>query len=639
MSKVTSDELALLRTYPQRTNLYLGVQQGVALLTAQVDGDHAQGETAILLKDVVCDDLDDLVRGMTVSIGALEIHNRKVTAVFLSYDDGTLTLTIGPNAHIAHDDDYVTVYSAFHLWKMDAPAFSAQKTPPFAIMGPPRAGFAGEPLSYVGDCSYSPVGRTLDTFAWKKFDATLVSGDLALANTIDDPLVLQWDTAGEYLVKLKVEDSAGERGVSFRPALIYDRTGDNAPYQEFILKNLRSNGQGWSVDFTVYGDASEDSFPPEALIVVWKEDWYGSTKQTIGGAYRGASEILFCGWIRDNSIRANIDDHSVTFSVDSIDAVMSRLTIPGFTFRDGDDATGWTTFDTLTIDKAALHIIQQRTTLSKMADVFMGLFGFEVGIVDVPEASLYDQLRQSLAQAVFGFVRGSRFASVTVARDRNVITDEMRSLLGTASIEFTSSDWLELTIKTESFASLARVRIEGRLADDTPVAAYYPDTGPGHSGELKVISGMIFKTQDQCDELAVRIYRKGNRRIKAVKLRLPNYCLLEPAFQEYFTVILQAGENAASYHWTNELNGDTGREFTCTGMSIEFVDNYLMVTVDGETSLFGAHGADWTLPTSGVLTYTYGYASGVETISPFALTSDVDVVLTDDADAILTGDV
>lgn len=637
--KVNETEQALLRSYPQASRIYLGVQQGVELLTAQVDSDHAQGDTTILLKNVVCADKGDLKRGMSVSIGELETRNRKVSAVFLSYNSGTLTLTIGPNAHTAHNDDYVTVYSAFHLWKMDAPTWDgSQHIEPFAIMGPPRAGFINEPLAFVGDNSYSPLGYSITDYVWKKFDANLVSGDLNASNDVDNPLVLEWDTAGEYLIKLKVTDDVGEVGISFRPVLIYERTGANAPYSDFIIKNAKWNGRGWSADFTVYGSATEDDFTPEALVVVWSDDYYGGTQQNIGGAYRGASEVKFIGWIRDNSVRANADDHSVRFTLDSIDAIMAHLTMPSFTFRDGNDTTNWHTFNGLTLDKAALHIIQQRTTLALIADVFVSLFSFELGILDVPEASLFDQLNHSIVQAAFGYVAGSRFGSVTIARDRNVLTDTLRAYLNTASIQFEARDWLELEIGKESFASLARVRLEGRLADDMPVASNYPTTGPGHSGEIRTISGLLFDSQAQADELAQRIYRKGNRRIKNVSLKLPIYCVLEPAFQEYFTVILLAAQNAAGYMWDNTLNGDTGREFTCSGMSIEFGEGFIMVNITGEASLFGGHGASWTpLTTIPPRQWLSGYGQGADgNVTAFvALTDDASVILTDDASETL----
>lgn len=643
MSKVTSTELNRLRTHPHATKLYLGVEHGTTLLTAQIDGDHVRGDTTLLLKNVVCADTSDLRRGMTVSISANAANDRKISAVFLSYDSGTLTLTIGPNAIDAYDNQYVVVYTAFHMWKLDAPTWDgSQHIEPFAIMGPPRAGFINESLSFTGDNSYSPLGYTISTYLWKKFDAVLVSGDLNAANTQDSPLALSWAAAGEYLVKLKVTDDAGEIGVSFRPVLMYERTGANAPYSDFVIRNFRWNGQGWSADFTVYGDGSEDEFPPESLVVVWAEDWYGapsdSTKQSIGGAYRGASEIVFCGWIRANTVRANAEDKSVRFTLDSIDAVMARLTMPSFTFRDGDDTTGWTTFNNLTLDKAALHIIQQRTTLPLMADVFVSLFGFELGILDVPEASLYDELNQSIVPAVFGYVAGSRYASVTIARDKNNLTAAQRAYLSTASIMFTSADWLELEIEKESFASVGRVRLEGRLADDTPVAANHPPTGPGHSGEQRVYSGLLFDSQAQATELAARIYRKANRRIKSVRMRMSNYRVPEPAFQEYFTVILQADENEGGYTWNNSLNGDTGREFTCSGMAMEYADGILLVEIVGDASVFGANGADWT-PLASVPPRQYlpGYYQGADgSVTAFvALTDDASTILTDDASETL----
>jgi hypothetical protein len=118
--------------------------------------------------------------------------------------------------------------------------------------------------------------------------------------------------------------------------------------------------------------------------------------------------------------------------------------MPSFTFRDGDDATNWYTFTDLTLDKALLHILQQETTLPTMCDVFVGLFGFQyAGPLDVPQAPLYDQISQSILQACFGYIAGSRFGSVTIARHRTMLTADMRAYLNTASIQFTILDWLD----------------------------------------------------------------------------------------------------------------------------------------------------------------------------------------------------
>jgi hypothetical protein len=259
---------------------------------------------------------------VTVAIGNAT-QDRRVDAVFLDYDNGTLTLTIGPNALQANDGQTLTVYSAMKVWRVAPPTFTAQKTPPFAIMGSPRAGFINEPLSFVGEFSYSPVGRTIDEYAWKKFSAaTLVSGDQSVANTEDAPLVLSWDTAGEYLVRLKVTDSAGEVGKSFRPVLmILNGKASTRPTRSSRCKTFATAAQDWSAGVTVYGVADNDTFPRQGLIVVWAEDWYGApvdgAQASIGGQYHGASEVVFCGWIRTGSVTASAEENSVTFTIDS----------------------------------------------------------------------------------------------------------------------------------------------------------------------------------------------------------------------------------------------------------------------------------------------------------------------------------
>lgn len=618
MSKILPSELTALRTYPHSSRLWLGVQQGVDILTAEADGDHAPGAIEILLKNVEVDDLSDLIKGMTVSVGVPQAADRRVSAVFLDYDNGTLTLTIGANALEILDDTNITVYSAFKLWKLTPPAFTEQKTPPFAIMGSARAGFVDEPLAFVGEFAYSPVGRDLTDFQWKKYDASLLSGSLTAANTEDAPLVLQWDTPGEKLVRYRVTDDEGEIGKSFRPVLMFERAGANAPYAEFTVSNFRFTGGGWSADIQVFGVANSDLFPRQALIVIWAEDYYGfpvqGLQQSIGGQYRGASEIVYTGWVRANSTVVESDNNSVRFTIDSVEVMMQTLTMPDYTFRDGDDTTDWLTFADLTLDKAALHIVQQCTTLPLMADVFMAMFGFRLTILDVPSAPLLTQLQQSILQACFGYAAGSRFGSITLARHRNMLTRELRAYVGLASIMFASSDWLVLNVDGDQLAGTAQVTLEGRLGDDTPVRGVYPEVGPSSNGALKTMSGYLFFDQAQADEAAQVIWRADNRQVRGANMRLPNYRVLEPAFEEYATIILLNTENTRGMNWDNTLHGDTGREVLATGMSIEFGEGFITVSYEFTVSVYGAQGRAWDLlDPAPVLEFMYGYGQNAVT--------------------------
>jgi len=500
--KLSASELALLRAYPQASKVYLGVERGVTLLTARADGNHAEGDTTIQLTGVVLPtgDADDLVRGMTVALASVASNDRRVDAAFLSYDSGTEILTISANARQVDDGFYVTVYSSMKLWKVPPdPDWDA----PFAIMGPPRMGFAGEPLAFMGANSYSPLGRTLTAYQWRKYDAALVSGSLSIPNTAANPLVLVWNTAGEYLVRLKVTDDEGKTGIRYCPVLIFDRAGLNAPYTDVIVRNCAYSGRGWSAGFQVYAEAADnDTFPPQALVLLSTlgEDYYGGVKQSVGGCYRGASDMLFAGWIQAESVNVDAEEKSVSFVADSIEQWMDRLTMPNATLRQTD-----TDFNLLTFNSAYAVLDRLRhTTLAAIADVFLALFDYQLEIVDLTQGSLLTQITQSLI-GKYGYVAGSRFGSVTIARDKNLLTAAMRAGLKDSALLFTPEDWLDLTIDKERFASVAQWHIEGKDGEDTPIAADYPVSGPGHNGAVLEDTGWIFLDQAQADEL-VELY-------------------------------------------------------------------------------------------------------------------------------------
>lgn len=601
--KISDPELALLRTYPQNSRVYLGVERGVTILSARVDGHHDEGATEIQLKDVAfADGFDagDLLKGMTVALHSVAGNNRRVDAAFLAYDGGTDILTISENVRQCDDNFYVTVYSSMKLWRLDDDSFDTQQHyPPFAIAGGMRAGFVDEPLSFLGANSYHPLGRTLASPLWKFFDdATLESGSLSALGTVDDPNIVSWASAGEKLFRFRIDDSEGERARTFAPVLIFERDGDNAPYAEFVTRGLKWNGAGWSCDFTVYGTADTTEFPPQARIVVWSENWYGDTKANIGGALRGMGEKEFEGWIRPETITANADEKSVSFTAETTEALF-RKHLPNLTLRDGDDVTDADTFAGLDVTKAVLRVIRQ-TTLSAIADVFLALFEYPLDpLVDIASGTMQAQIAQSLISK-FGYIAGSRFGSVTIGRNRNLLTAEMRAGLKGSAIRFTPQDWLDVQVERVRGGSVARAHLEGKTGDDTPIAADYPVSGFASNGDTIEDMGWLFKDQAQADELAELVYRRENRGVKGITLRLPNYCVLEPAFQEFFSVQLLSAFNNRGINWDE-------RHFQCTDMQIDFGEGYKTVTLRGEASRFTGGEEAWAPDPSQVPQYVYGY--------------------------------
>jgi hypothetical protein len=194
-----------------------------------------------------------------------------------------------------------------------------------------------------------------------------------------------------------------------------------------------------------------------------------------------------------------------------------------------------------------------------------------------------------------------------------------------------------LKTQGDNQSTTAQVILEGKQGDDTLVRGVYPSSGPSRNGAIVTQSGYLFFDQDQANELAHALWRQDNRQLKGITLRLPNYRVLEPAFEEYATVILLTAENTRGINWDNVLNGDQGREVVTKGASITFNEGALMVTYDFAVSVHGAHGVSWdVLDPAPVLQWCYGYGQAAETPVALLLDTSGDRLL--DSDGVLLRD-
>lgn len=345
----------LLRSHPQRSKLFLVVQQPERwegslygeefLWYAQINGTP----TADIASDLTVDNGGPnatLLDRMTVLIGSSPgAWDKGIYALRgdQNVTPATVTLDIGQTSEIdgnVEDDDYVTVLDEFRLWMRKPRITEAAGTltwykdwdllwsalggnaaqraeaslPPVPIMGPHAVRFvptdASAWVDWDASNSYATYpGATVNAWTWA---GERDSG--AWASAAENPAPVEYtstDISGlaGYRVTLEVGSDVNDPPARYRRGVRYVFTlrrpgqrqaGDpvNAePIVNFEVGAMRgtfTEGR-WSTTVRVFdSDAAENVFLPGALVIFFADDYYAGDV-----SYIGASEDGSVGPIRD----------------------------------------------------------------------------------------------------------------------------------------------------------------------------------------------------------------------------------------------------------------------------------------------------------------------------------------------------
>jgi len=419
------------------------------------------------------------------------------------------------------------------------------------------------------------------------------------------------------LIGLILEDDSGNNandayGVPFdrhravRPVLVYDRPGEGStpPYTEFEVESLSGRyGAGWSARITVYGTADKSEFPDNALIILYAEDWYNDVRRSLGGWY-GQEGVLFVGHIRADSVTVDSEKSTVSFEAATIDQWMRDVNVWPANFSDpAAAAAAWREFDNMIVEDTLWHLSEMSSNLKDVTDCFFSCGEKALHFVDLTEGSLYDQMSEQVGSCFFGQLSASRQGSIHLFRHKNMMTLPERLMYGPPLLTFTRADWRdELEIGEERQRdSVAQVDFIGFIYDagGNPQEVYSlaPLRQLNFGGIEKVTGTLltgqtIVAAQGENDTLSGLYLAWKNIRFPHLRIPAPNNRILEPATQDYFAVDLAEADTTRGFDWD-------GKEFLCTGMSLD-IDNengFIEVDIEGEASTWGPDGVAGEYPT------------------------------------------
>lgn len=564
--QLTPSQLELVRTHPQQTRLYLSIFQPRIVFQCKVNNPSAaKGDRIIPYNNVSFGAYTNVEAGMTLligtSLGGSEVGRLRIRSVDASQ------FIVSENSNINWQDQlFLTVLRYWEVWPIfpriiQDPnneenvifykdydiAYTNQNTVlgTFVCAGPHRGAFldGGQALIwYSSTGTYNVNGSSL-SYYWE------FEGGTPATSTSPDPGYVAYSTPGHYVTKLSISGSAGESDVTYRYVSIYDRpsAGNKPPIEKWELSTMdgsRSEGGINSVTLRVY---DQIQISDNAVVVLFAEDWYGNTKQSLGGNYPNAPDIFFVGYVEKDTIQYNYQKSFIQFNATSITGLMKNAV--GFSVSTQDDAAPdtWYKIYALDVRRAIYHYLRWHTTVQNVADFqFVGQ-DYPIQYFDADRTSMFDALDNLMRGTLIGSLVADRQGKLWAEVDAQAYSNPTGTFAPVMSIS--KRDWMgepqvEERVQDEtSYIEYGGIAYTG-IASGTfqALLAGAPGNAPSFRGKAdSPVEGLALSSQAQLNQLVGNILANKNTRVASVRLNITeNLRNLDIAPQETVSVHIDA---------------------------------------------------------------------------------------------------
>lgn len=624
MTRLTPEQGTALQKFPQRSNIYLFVQSGEFVWTGTITAITPTADCTRITVTNLSGDKTKLVPHMTAWVGsALDPKAKGNIRIVHGNYGGTQYILLAPNSLGLALGDQVSVDRIFRLYAINnhhdvdnSDPVGALPWYPYGCMGPNRAAWTGEPISFYGSQSWGQHGATITSHTWgAEGSAVVMNPDRLLSGgSPDNPILIYWTEPGDYMLTHLVTDSTGKQHLSYRVVLVRDRPGHGAfpPITEFTVSGCRGsyNDGGWQAGIKVHSPADQGDFPDNAVVILYAEDFYGPegnrTYMPVGN--KRWENILLAGNIRGSKTTSEGDVvGGVEFDVVTLDNYMKDLTIwPnnfGPTAASAPNAwhryAGWSILDII------YHQLVQHSTFSIMADFIQWDLHRRIDFIDLTEASLWDQLDSQLGSTRAAHPVLNRYNQLWMQKDANLRTATERTSLGSREYRLSKYWWTQIDIGEE----LARERtaqidfigsaIGTHPTVDTFTINYSVGAAAGNVGEvyslypavqysygsIEKLTDMWVLTQAEADSLALSHLAKSNNRFPLITISTWNLRAWDIAEQSYIGVDLELGDTSRGWVWVD-------KEFIVRDVeyNIDPSLGYISVNYGLEDSIWGPDG-------------------------------------------------
>lgn len=569
MNTIAAWKLTNLRKDGQWSQLYLAGLEAprvvMAARVAQAFPSHASWDNKardeimqVTFETVTSGSYSAVIAGMTVwvgsSAGACDVGQARVRKV--SESEPTI-LYIGEESDIDWDRGlYLTVIDEFGLWAKHAKiiseipymdgdiAYSDQHLyiNPVPVMGSDAVlDVTAYPATLALDGSNSWLfDSAVESYLWTASAGTLSNS----ASATPTLTVASYPSGGVIRLSLTVTAViTGKTKTGYRYVYVYDTT--HRPETVFQVGSLACDMEsgGWEFDVTMAGDAAY--VRDRAKVILFSRDYYGSSRVEMGQQI-GRENIVCIGWIDGETIQYNPNENSVSFSVKGPQFWLNRM--PGFPPGvEMNPTPAWTSFPTLTVDKALWHLLEWRSTATAVMDITLTGNSLYASAFEVPAESLWQQIIEIAQTSILAVPCCDLFGRFFIGIDPQYTPVADRNIPEVMRIE--KSDWSDaLQIESAIVDTTAMLDLSGVAVRPYSTALPFFSLAPGHVfrryGEVETLDRLLLESQAQANELAGLVMGRKNNPIPSMDITLAaNNRLIDIAPFNYLLLTIEAADN------------------------------------------------------------------------------------------------
>lgn len=506
------------------------------------------------------------------------------------------------NPRVTQSGDIITFFEDYDIAYSD----QTQNWYPVANAGPPafaEISNSSGTVQFVGNQSTAMApGATLSSYLWTAHGS--VEGTSTSQGTPGSPVEFNWTSAGQYLVSLKVTDSNGETHTNYTWAFISDgdQTNDNAPiYLDFdaINDSFDWQGGGGECTFTVHGEADITEFPREAMIVHAISK--GSLTQGSAGSWHNRENILFVGYIAENTINQASEHDSVTFRAVTIDKLMNNIKSFPISLTDAASPSDWVEGVDLTADRLMSYLFKWRSTIDTMTPIVFSGYTPEIYRQNVGPTTLLQQAQSEIARDIWGRLVVNHQGVLYFEIEYNHMLSSERSGQPSGGFTLQKGIWasqISINERHEWILPASKAKSSGVAysggADPnnaTPLFSEAPgqDVPKSYGREIGHARYVLNNQSDLNTRCGYELAR-ANIRFPAYRMTFYNYGAFTVAPQTTFTSNIEAADNNRQFTGTPTLVPKRVRR------SYDHALGFVRIDVDFEPDTTGPAGETVVMP-------------------------------------------
>ena len=571
--------------------------------------------SAISCSNTLQGNLSDAARGMTLrlgtnigqdNLGRMRIRATPTSGSMLHVGEfgSGITRFNGAIATIVEQYLPVSIHPSYDTnasaWLVDLDPYNTQTRNfgPLALMGPPAVidltGGTGA-ACFVGDRSYSFTNAvSITSQSWSFPNGATVASALGSSQ---NPIIITFNNAsssGRYAT-LTVTDSNGASHQAQR--LVFAFNGSTVQPMPVFIEEIAGglNSGGYDGRIQIFDNGASDNLPDGSEAVIFEYASYGGIASNLGGNFFGRNNIVFRGWIMEDSTRIEPFSGNVSFRVATIDRLLEMTDNYDVFLESGSAASAWVMASGLSIDRAALTLVKYRSTIGNVTDFnFAGdsASGVSLSFRSLPQGNLWEQLKYNY-DGVLGLLASDMQSSIYATMDAQV-TGASTSL--PVITDISDSDRRDqIVIEHPHFDDNSQnVLYAIRGGVDTAIGGVSPSHRTGHFGTRQEVSRNL--TAPDTDTLIVwsgNLRAKLNNPYKRVAIPFSGNLRLDPVPQSRITMSLSptADNNVRGLNWNNQNLIPTELRVSQDPRSM-----FAMVDIVAETTTDGHGGSSVDFP-------------------------------------------